>query len=99
MCIILYTISLVSGLTLHNEKENEYGAILERYCNYAKEKLFGKNTGLSSSIMFIIVGGYIGLLFLNYKINKYYPNNKNIFYNWNKGEKLNLFFYPLFCLV
>ena len=42
MCIILYTISLVSGLTLHNEKENEYGVILERYCNYAKEKLFGK---------------------------------------------------------
>ena len=68
MCIILYTISLVSGLTLHNEKENEYGAILERYCNYAKEKLFGKNTGLNSSIMFIIIGGYIGLLFLNYKI-------------------------------
>ena len=68
MCIILYTISLILGLTLHNDKENEYGAILERYCNYAKEKLFGKNTGLNSSIMFIIIGGYIGLLFLNYKI-------------------------------
>ena len=99
ICIILYTVSLVLGLTIHNEKEKEYEVILERYCNYVKEQLFGKNTGLNSSLMFDIVGGYLGLLFLNYKINKFYPDNKNIFYNWNKGEKLNTFKVVLFSFL
>ena len=99
ICILLYTISLILGLTIHNEKEKEYEAILERYCNYVKEQLFGKNTGLNSSLIFNIVGGYIGLLFLNYKINKFYPDNKNIFYNWNKGKKLNTFKIVLFSFL
>jgi hypothetical protein len=89
--IILFIISVTLGLTMHNEKENEYEIILVKYCHYIPEQIFGKNTALHSSLILITIGGYIGILFLKYKIQKYYPKNSNIFYKWNEGNKCNTF--------
>ena len=87
LLIILFTISVVLGLTQHNEREKEYTIILEIYCEFGKDEIFGKNTAFISTIIFVIIGDYIGLLFLKHKINKYYPQYEDIFYNWNKGKK------------
>ena len=87
--IILFGISLTLGLTRHNEDEDEYKKILKLYCDIDNEdKMFGRNTALLSTMIFAVIGGYIGLLFLNYQIKKNYSNNENLFYNWNKGSKL-----------
>ena len=59
--------------------------------------MFGKNTALISSIIFIQIGGYLGILYLRYKINK--SNNKiieNIIKKWNKGKILHIIGIALF---
>ena len=84
---ILFTISVILGLTRHNEKEELYLPILLKYCGFDKEQIFGKNTAFHSSLIFVIIGFYFGILFLKYKLNKYYPKKENRFYNWNKGRK------------
>ena len=87
--IVLFILSVILGFTRHNSKEEEYALILEKYCGYVREQLFGKNTAFFSALIFIVIGNYIGLLFLKYKISKNYQNQADIFYNWNKGSKLN----------
>ena len=87
LCVILYSISITLGLTIHNDKEKEYESILMQFCNYEQPQFFGKQGALHSSIIFSVIGGYIGLLFLKYKIQKDHPNDSDIFYNWNQGSK------------
>jgi hypothetical protein len=107
--IMLYILSVFLGLVRHNPKEEEYANILLIYCGYIKNELFGQNTALSSSLIFISIGGYIGLLFLKYKINKCHEDDEDIFYNWNKKgiiKTLKIFCFsfllpaiPLICIV
>ena len=85
--IVLFGLSVILGLKKHNNNEDKYFVILEKYCDYSKEEVFGKNTTFSSSIIFNIIGGYIGLLYLSFKIKQNYPNNEKVFYNWNKTNK------------
>ena len=85
--IILFIISALLGLTQHNEREKQYSIILNKYCQFDKEQIFGRITAFNSTLIFTLIGAYIGLLFLKHKINKNYPKNEDIFYNWNKGEK------------
>ena len=95
--IVLYILSVVFGLTIHNSKEAEYTELLKEICNYDEGKMFGKNTALISSIIFIQIGGYLGILYLRYKINK--SNNKiieNIIKKWNKGKVLHIIGIALF---
>ena len=99
LSIILFIISVTLGLTIHNDKEKEYEIILLQYCHYIPEQIFGKNTALHSSLIFIIIGGYLGILFLKYKIKKYYPNNSQFFYEWNKGGKCTTLKIILFSFV
>lgn len=88
---VLFAISAILGFIRHNGKENEYFIILEKYCGYKKEELFGNSTILLSPIIFIIIGSYIGLLLLRYKIKKNFPNKENAFYNWNtRGQKFQI---------
>ena len=97
--IVLFIISIVLGFTRHNSKEEEYTLILEKYCGYIKDQLFGKNTAFHSALIFIVIGSYIGLLFLNYKINKNYKDQVDNFYYWNDGSKLITIKIALFCLI
>ena len=87
--IILFGISLTLGLTRHNDNEDKYKKILKLYCDLDDEnEMFGRTTALLSTTIFVVIGGYIGLLFLNYRIKKNYSNKENLFYYWNKGSKL-----------
>ena len=73
--------------------------ILEEYCDYEKNEVFGKNTAIHSTIVFLLIGGYIGLLFLRYKIRKNHPNKEDIFYNWNQGRRVKSVKIALFCFA
>ena len=84
--LVLFSISVILGLTRHNKKEKDYESILKDYCHYSKDEIFGKNTAYSSCLILIEIGAYLGILFLKYKINNNYPNNGNHFYNWNEGK-------------
>ena len=84
--IIFYTISVILGLKMHNKNEKKYEAVLIKFCNYNKKIMFGKNTAYSSSFVLIIVGSYLGLIFLTYKINKIHSEKEKMFYDWNKGD-------------
>jgi membrane-associated phospholipid phosphatase len=86
--LILFSISVILGYTRHNENETEYQIVLKKYCKYRREQIFGTNTAYHSGVIFIVIGGYLGLLFLKYKISKIYLINDFIFYNWNQGSKL-----------
>ena len=89
LLLVLFIISLIFGLTIHNDKEKEYARILKIICKFEENDSFGKNTAFISSLIFIIIGGYFGLLYLKHKINKSEKNLENIISNWNKGSKLN----------
>lgn len=93
---VLYITSLIIGLTRHNDNEEQYQYILSKYCN-ASDNLFKNKRPYTSSRIFQVIGGYIGLLLLNNKINKYYKNLENRFFNWNKGGKLKTFKIFIFC--
>ena len=82
--LVLYVTSIILGLTRHNDKEEEYKKILVHYCKSKAEKIFGRLKVDSASIIFIFIGGYIGLLYLNHQIKKKYNNNMERFFNWNK---------------
>lgn len=97
--IILFSISVSLGLTFHNENEDKYEIILKIYCNFSKEKMFGKNTAYTSTLIFLVIGGYLGLLFLNYKIKKHHSQRQKFFYNWNKGRKLESLKIALFSFL
>ena len=97
--ILLFIVSVVLGLTRHNENEAIYEEILNYYCKKNKEELFGKTTSFSSTLIFAIIGGYIGMLFLKNKIDKYYKNDEDIFYNWNKRSKIEVVKISLFLLL
>ena len=99
MMLVLFSLSVILGLTRHNPKEEEYALILENFCGYARDQLFGKNTAFHSALIFIVIGNYIGLLFLKYKINKNYNDQGDIFYNWNQGSKLNTLKIVLFISI
>ena len=86
--LILFAISVILGFTINNKNEEDYLKVLEKYCNYREEQIFGKNTAYHSGVIFIVIGGYLGILFLKYKINQNYLNNEDMFYHWNKGTKL-----------
>jgi hypothetical protein len=94
--LILFSISVILGYTRHNENETEYQIVLKKYCKYKREQIFGTNTAYHSGVIFIVIGGYLGLLFLKYKISKIYLINDFIFYNWNKGSKLKALKIALF---
>ena len=85
--ILFFAISVLLGLTRHNEKEEKYQKILELYCDMAnKWEMFGKITAVASSTLFVPIGGYLGLLFLKFKINKNYSGKESLFYNWYKAK-------------
>ena len=86
--LILYAISVTFGYIFHNKNEDKYSRVLEVYCKFRKEQIFGKNTAFHSGILFIIIGGYIGIIFLIYSINKKYYGKIAMFYNWNEDSKL-----------
>lgn len=96
---LLFVVSIVLGLNKHNEKEDEYEKILVNYCGRSKEQLFGKSTSFSSTLVFAIIGGYVGMLFLKNKIDKYYNKDEDIFYNWNKRSILETIKISLFLLL
>ena len=62
-------------------------------------QIFGINTAYYSGLIFIIIGGYIGLLFLKFKICQNYSNREDMFYNWNRGEKIKTLKIALFSFV
>ena len=74
LCLILFCISVTLGLTRHNDKEKDYIELLSKICEYDSNQTLGKHTALNSPIIFVVIGGYIGLLFLKNKIEK---ENKN----------------------
>ena len=92
IALVLYVIAIIVGLTVHNSNEDEYSELLKEICGYkGGYDMFGKNTALISSIIFLLIGGYLGFLYLKYKIN--HSDNKEllekIIYNWNKGKIVN----------
>ena len=97
--LILFVISVILGFTINNKNEEDYLKVLEKYCNYREEQIFGKNTAYHSGVIFIVIGGYLGILFLNYKINQNYLNNEYMFYYWNKGTKLKTFKIAVFSFI
>lgn len=97
--LILFSISVILGYTRHNNKEAEYQKVLKKYCKFRKEQIFGINTAYHSGVIFIVIGCYLGLLFLKYKISKIYLINDYIFYYWNKGPILNTLKIALFSFV
>ena len=99
LLILLFIVSIVLGLSRHNENEEKYEEILQLYCKKNKEELFGNSTSFSSTLIFPIIGGYVGLLFLKNKIDKYYKNDEDIFYNWNKRSKIETLKITLFLLL
>ena len=84
----LFIISIILGLTRHNDKEDEYKKILKLYCDLSEEESFAKITLYTSILIFIVIGGYFGLLFLDNKISKNHLNDRDQFFNWNKNGKL-----------
>ena len=86
--LIIFGISVILGYLNHNKNENEYIKVLEKFCNFTRQQIFGINTAFHSGVIFIIIGGYIGILFLKYKINKNYFTKEEMFYDWNKRTKL-----------
>ena len=99
--LVLFALSVTFGLTLHNNKENEYAELLKEICNYTDGKMFGKNTALTSSLIFIHIGAYLGFLYMNWKLNK--SENRAIFENviiyWNKGKVLHIIAIFLFSFI
>lgn len=100
IALLLFTISVIVGLKRHNDKEDEYFEnVLKEYCDYGRNEVFGKNTAFHSTIIFLLIGGYIGLLFLRYKIRANYPNKEEMFYNWNQGKRVKSVKIALFCFA
>ena len=97
--LILFAISVILGFTINNKNEEDYLKVLEKYCNYREEQIFGKNTAYHSGVIFIVIGGYLGILFLKYKINQNYLNNEDMFYHWNKGTKLKTLKIAVFSFI
>lgn len=88
--LVLYIISVILGLSRHNPKEEYYKNLLVKICKSKVEKLFGRQKVDSASNIFIFIGAYIGLLYLNHHIKKKYDNNTERFYNWNKKGILQI---------
>jgi hypothetical protein len=97
--LILFAISVTLGYTQHNKYEYEYRQVLEEYCKFGEKPSFGKSTAYHSGIIFILIGGYLGILFLIYKINQKYKNEKEIFYNWNNGSILSIIKIIIFAFI
>jgi hypothetical protein len=97
--ILLFIVSVILGLNRHNENEEKYEEILIYYCKRNKEELFGKTTSFSSTLIFAIIGGYVGMLALKNKIDKFYKNDEDVFYNWNKRSKIEVVKISLFLLL
>ena len=97
--LFLFSLSVTLGYTRHNKNETEYQEVLKKYCNFRKEQIFGINTAYHSGIIFVVIGAYLGLLFLKYKISQIYSINENIFYHWNKGSKMKTLKIALFSFV
>ena len=97
--LVLFVISVILGYTRHNEYEDEYRDVLEKYCDFGDKKSFGKSTAYHSGIIFVLIGGYFGILFLVYKINKYHKKEKEMFYHWNEGPKLTTFKIFIFAFI
>ena len=87
--IVLFAISQIFGVTLHNDKEDEYEKLLIQICKYNKHFLFGKTTAFLSLIIFLIIGGYFGFLYMNYKNSKNKDFLEKIISKWNKGKVLH----------
>ena len=66
--LILFGVSVTLGYTIHHEKEEEYRQVLKKYCNFRREQIFGTNTAFHSGLIFILIGGYIGIIFLKNKL-------------------------------
>lgn len=81
--VLIFGVSVSLGFTLHNEKEDDYEIVLKKYCNFQKEQIFGKNTAFHSGVIFILIGGFFGILFLKNKINANYKHKEEDFYYWN----------------
>lgn len=98
--IVLYVISIIFGLTLHNDNEEEYKELLIEICGFSENNMFGKNTAFMSSIIFMIIGGYCGFLYINYKNNKSEEQYiiKLINY-WNRGRVFHTILIPLFSFL
>ena len=97
--IILFGISVLFGLLIHNDKEEEYKKILIEFCNFDENHMFGKNTALISSLIFAVIGGYLGFLYMNHKNNDNNEFIENIIDNWNKGKKLHTFLIIIFSFI
>ena len=97
--LIIFGISVLLGYTIHNKKEDEYKKVLEKFCNFTENQIFGINTAYHSALLLIIIGGYAGILFLRYNINKYYLNKEVMFYNWNKGAKFKILKIAIFSFI
>ena len=98
--ILFFALSVILGFTRHNKNEEKYQKILQLYCDIAnKDEMFGKLSATFSSILFIVIGGYLGLLFLKYKIVNIYPDQKNLFYNWNKTKFIKKIIISLFSVL
>jgi membrane-associated phospholipid phosphatase len=97
--LILFAISVTLGYTRHNKYEEEYRQVLEEYCKFGEKPSFGKSTAYHSGIIFILIGGYLGILFLIYKINQKHKNEKEMFYNWNNGSTLSIIKIIIFAFI
>lgn len=96
---IFFGISVTLGFLIHNEKERNYEKVLDHFCKYRKEQIFGINTAYHSGLIFILIGGYIGILFLRYNINKSQYNKEGLFYHWNQGPRLRTLKIALFSFL
>lgn len=94
--LALYVISIVFGLTLHNDKEDEYQKVLIEICGFDENYMFGKSTAFVSSIIFMVVGGCLGFLYMNYKNNKNNNYIEKVINNWNKGKFIHSILIILF---
>ena len=97
--LIIFGVSVLLGYTMHNKNEEEYRKVLETFCGFTKNEIFGINTAYHSALLLTIIGGYIGILFLRYNINKYYLNKEVMFYNWNKGPKFKILKIAIFSFI
>jgi hypothetical protein len=96
--IIIFGILVILGYIIHNKNENKYKRVLEIFCSFTKDQIFGINTAYHSALILIIIAGYIGILFLRYNMNKNYLIKENMFYNWNKGPRLKTLKIAVFLL-